>query len=185
MRSRRCSPTRGRTLSTATGAAGRYDVIEADAIRPETSHSGLLYSKEFFEQVRGKLAPGGLCVQWVPTRRAAETFAAVFPHAVLLWPANIMVGSDSPFPADAAERLLARLAEPAAAAHLARGGPAAAQMAGLLDPGRTVVWRPGDPRSPAPLTDMFPRDELFVNNGIDETWQPERPAARQAATARP
>jgi predicted membrane-bound spermidine synthase len=170
--------------AVAGAAAGRYDVIEADAVRPESSHSGLLYSEEFFEQVRGRLAPGGLCVQWTPTRRAVETFAAVFPHAVLLRPANIMVGSDSPIPADAAERLLARLAEPAAAAHLARGGPAAAQAAGLLDPARTLTWRPGDPRGPAPLTDMFPRDELFVNNGIDETWQPEPPAAgRQAATA--
>ena len=165
------------------GAAGRYDVIEADAIRPESSHSGLLYSEEFFEQVRGKLAPGGLCVQWTPTRRAVETFAAVFPHAVLLRPANIMVGSDSPIPADAAERLLARLAEPAAAAHLARGGPAAADMAGLLDPGRTVAWQPGDQRGPAPLTDMFPRDELFVNNGLDEAWEPERRPARQDAAA--
>jgi predicted membrane-bound spermidine synthase len=108
------------------GAIDRYDVVEADAIRPETSHSGLLYSREFLEQVRGRLAPGGLYVQWVPTRRAIETFAAVFPHAVLLRPANIMVGSDAPIPAGAAERLLARLAEPAVAAHLGRGGPGAA-----------------------------------------------------------
>ena len=165
------------------GTAERYDVIEADAIRPETSHSGLLHSKEFLEQVRRRLAPGGLHVQWAPTWRVVETFAAAFPHAVMLRPANIMVGSDSPIPADAAERLLARLSEPAPAAHLARGGPATAEMAALLDPGRTVVWQPEDPRGPAPLTDMFPRDELFVNNGIDETWDSERPPARHAATA--
>jgi predicted membrane-bound spermidine synthase len=166
------------------GAIDRYDVVEADAIRPETSHSGLLYSREFLEQVRGRLAPGGLYVQWVPTRRAIETFAAVFPHAVLLRPANIMVGSDAPIPAGAAERLLARLAEPAAAAHLARGGSAtAAELAALLDPARTLSWRPGDPRGPATLTDMFPRDELFVNNGIDETWTPERPAEGHATKA--
>jgi hypothetical protein len=57
-------------------------------------------------------------------------------------------------------------------------------VASLLDPARTLAWRPGDPRAPAALTDMFPRDEFFVNNGIDEAWEPERPpAARRGAAA--
>ena len=150
------------------GPGPLYDVIEADAIRPETSHSGLLYSHEFFQQVRGRLAPGGLYVQWTPTWRVVTTFAAAFPHAVMLRPGNLMIGSDTPIPADVAQRLLDRLAEPAVAAHLARGGAGA--IAGLIDPGRTLAWRPGDPRPPAPLTDMWPRDEFFMNNDILEIW---------------
>jgi hypothetical protein len=62
--------------AVAGAPAGRFDVVEADAIRPESSHSGLLYSEEFLRQVRGRLAPGGLYVQWTPTRRAVETFGA-------------------------------------------------------------------------------------------------------------
>ncbi len=155
------------------GPGPLYDVIEADAIRPETSHSGLLYSREFLQQVRRRLAPGGLYVQWAPTWRVVATFAAAFPHAAMLRPANLMIGSDAPIPDDVAQRLLDRLAEPAVAAHLARGGPGA--VARLIDPGRTLAWRPGDPRPPAPLTDMRPRDEFFMNNGIEETWQPDPP----------
>jgi spermidine synthase len=49
--------------------AERYDVIQADAILPEGSHSGLLYSREFLLQVRRRLAAGGIYVQWAPTRR--------------------------------------------------------------------------------------------------------------------
>ncbi len=36
----------------------RYDVIEADAILPKTAASPALNSREFFEQVRAKLAAG-------------------------------------------------------------------------------------------------------------------------------
>ncbi len=165
--------------------AGRgplYDVIEADAIRPETSHSGLLYSREFLRQVRRRLAPGGLYVQWAPTWRVVATFAAIFPHAVMLRPANLMIGSEAPIPGDAAARLLDRLAEPTVAAHLARGGSEG--VARLIDPGRTLSWGPGDPRPPAPLTDMQPRDEFFINNGIEETWQPDPPPRRVDAEPR-
>ena len=161
----------GRRAVAASGP--RYDVIEADAIRPETSNSGLLYSREFMEQVRQRLAPGGLYVQWAPTWRTVETFTAVFPHSVMIRPANLMIGSETPIPADVAQRLLDRVAEPAVAEHLARGGSAA--VTGLINADRTLVWRPGDQRPPAPLTDMRPLDEFFVNNGIEETWEPDPP----------
>jgi len=70
----------------------QYDVIEADAILPKSSLSGLLYSREFFEQVRARLKPGGLFVQWAPTERSIATFRAVFPHVVMVSPA--LIGSD-------------------------------------------------------------------------------------------
>ena len=136
--------------------------IEADAILPTASHSGMLYSREYLEQVRRRLAPGGLYVQWTPTERAVETFASAFPHAVQLLPANIMVGSDRPLH-DVPATLTRRLAEPAIAAHIRRGNPAVGDLAAMIaDPPR--VWGPADIRTADPLTDMFPRDEFFVNN---------------------
>ena len=57
-----------------------YDVIEADALYPWTSNSGMLFSVEFFRQVAVRLADGGLCVQWAPTPRAVASFVQIFPY---------------------------------------------------------------------------------------------------------
>lgn len=139
-----------------------YDVIEADAILSEASQSGMMYSEEFLTQVRARLAPGGLYVQWAPTKRSAETFVAVFPHAVMLRPIGIMIGSNTPIPFDQA-RLLARLAEPAVAAHLAHGRAGCCDWAALMREA-PQVWTPGQAREKAPLSDLFPRDEFYLNN---------------------
>jgi hypothetical protein len=29
-----------------------------------------------------------------------------------------------------------------------------------------LAWTPDTPRAPAPLTDVFPRDEFYLNNGV-------------------
>ncbi len=158
-----------------TRGEGRYDVIEADAIRPQSSHSGLLYSHEFLQQVRARLAPGGLYVQWAPTWRVVDTFAAAFPHAVLLTPVQVMIGSDSTIPLDHAA-LLARLRADDTLAFARRGNPASADLAKLVD-GPVTVWTPETPRVPPPLTDMFPRDEFFLNHAHLDSWRP-RGAAR-------
>jgi hypothetical protein len=142
----------------------RYDIIEADAILPEASHSGLLYSAEFLEQVRERLAPGGLYVQWAPSQRAAETFASVFPHAMLLMPVAVLIGSNDPIPYDA-ERLAAAFRAPATAEHLRRGNGAFADWSGLFA-APPIVWTPDMPRSEAPLSDVFPRDEFYLNNPV-------------------
>ncbi len=139
-----------------------YDVIEADAILSEASQSGMMYSEEFLTQVRARLAPGGLYVQWVPTKRSAETFAAVFPHVVMLRPIGIMIGSDAAIPFDR-ERLLARLAEPAVAAHLAQGRAGCCDWAVLMREA-PQVWSPEQAREKAPLSDLFPRDEFYLNS---------------------
>lgn len=141
-----------------------YDIIQADAILPEASHSGLLYSAEFLEQVRARLAPGGLYVQWAPSARSAETFAAVFPHALLLVPGGVLVGSNDPIPFDR-ERLAARFREPGVVAHLARGNRGFSDFPGMFA-GPVLAWTPDTPRRPAPLTDVFPRDEFYLNNGV-------------------
>ncbi|MBY0335536.1 MAG: fused MFS/spermidine synthase [Acetobacteraceae bacterium] len=155
-----------------TRGAGRYEVIEADAILPQSSHSGLLYSREYLEEVRDRLAPGGLYVQWAPTWRVVDTFAAVFPHAVLLKPASIMIGSDRPIPLDQ-QALVAALRDGHAVAHAARGNPRATDL-GAMIAGPMQVWTPATPRVEAPLTDMFPRDEFFLNQPVLATNQARR-----------
>lgn len=143
----------------------RYDVIEADAILPQTSHSGMLYSVEFLRQVGARLAPGGLFVQWAPTERVAAGFMAAFPHGVLLRPISVLVGSDRPVPFDRA-RLNAILADPAFVAHARTAGVDTSGFAGMFaEP--AMVWTPETPRPPvAPNEDLFPRDEYYLNNVI-------------------
>jgi hypothetical protein len=148
------------------------EVIEADAIRPQSSHSGLLNSAEFLQQVRGRLAPGGLKVQWAPTWRVVDTFVAVFPYALLLRPVNAIIGSDRPIPFDQAA-LLAALRRPDIAEFVRRGNPDASDLTKLVD-GEIMVWTPETPRVAAPLTDMFPRDEFFLNNVQLDTGAPRR-----------
>jgi predicted membrane-bound spermidine synthase len=155
-----------------TRGQGLYDVIEADAIRPQTSHSGLLYSAEFLEQVRERLAPGGLYVQWAPTWRVVDTFAAVFPHVVLLRPVSVLIGSDRPIPIDQ-QALMERLRSPEMAAFARRGNPAIADLSHMIA-GEMTVWTPQTPRVPPPLTDMFPRDEFFLNHAYLDASQPRR-----------
>jgi spermidine synthase len=139
----------------------RYDVIEADAILPKTALSGLLNSAEFFEQVKGKLAPGGIYVQWAPTERSVETFRSVFPYVTMVHPA--MLGSERPIPYSR-EKIAALLAQPGVAAHLRDARVDTAELGKwfqdkqieVLNDGKTVPAR-------SPNTDFFPRDEYYLN----------------------
>lgn len=139
----------------------KYDVIEADAILPKTALSGLLNSQEFFQQVRTKLAPGGIYVQWAPTRRSIDTFRSVFPYVTMMHPA--LLGSDRPIPLDR-ERILSLLARPEVEAHFAAAGIDRAELRQWfadkkiepLNEGKTVPTR-------EPNTDFFPRDEYYLN----------------------
>ncbi|CAN5269620.1 fused MFS/spermidine synthase [soil metagenome] len=139
----------------------RYDVIEADAILPKSALSGLLNSQEFFQQVRSKLAPGGIYVQWAPTERSIATFRSVFPHVTMIHPA--LLGSDRPIPYSR-EKALALLENAEIDAHFAAAGSNRAELRQWfrdkkiepLNDGRTV------PAS-SPNTDFFPRDEYYLN----------------------
>jgi spermidine synthase len=73
----------------------RYDVIEADALRPTSAYSGNLYSVEYFELLRDRLNAGGLAVTWTPTPRVIDTFVKVFPH-VLVFRDDLAVGGIMP-----------------------------------------------------------------------------------------
>lgn len=66
-----------------------YDVITSDPIHPWVRGSGDLYTSEYFEACRARLAPGGVACQWLPLyqmgvadlRAVIRTFASVFRSA--------------------------------------------------------------------------------------------------------
>jgi predicted membrane-bound spermidine synthase len=141
----------------------RFDIIEADAILPWRSRSGLLYSREFFEAAREKLAEGGLMAQWMPTPRVKATFMQVFPYGALVGN-EILLGSNSPVPYDA-QAILARLEDPAVISHLERGGVEIDQFRKRIEAYEVFFWTPETPRESDDInTDLFPKDEYYLNN---------------------
>jgi spermidine synthase len=139
----------------------RYDVIEADAILPKSALSGLLNSQEFFRQVRSKLAPGGLYVQWAPTKRSIETFRSVFPYVTMVHPA--MIGSDQPIPY-ARDKILQLLARPEIDLHLAVARIDRGDLLKWFEEKKVEVLNEGKVvPAEAPNTDFFPRDEYYLN----------------------
>jgi spermidine synthase len=59
--------------------ARRYDLIEVDALRPQSAGSGNLYSLEFFSACARRLKPGGVVCTWSPTPRVYSAFRRAFP----------------------------------------------------------------------------------------------------------
>jgi len=67
----------------------RYDVIVGDLFHPARDGAGALYTREHFQAIRLRLAPGGLFCQWLPLHQLDEpmlrviirTFLGVFPDA--------------------------------------------------------------------------------------------------------
>jgi predicted membrane-bound spermidine synthase len=132
----------------------RYDVIQADAIYPRSSHSGLLYSVEFFRQVGDRLAPGGLFVQWSPTPRTEASLRAALPHVVRV--GAVLIGSRDPIALDR-ETLLSRIETPEVADYLRAGGWRMRDLLQLLSGPVEVLARASDQEDVS--TDLFPKDE--------------------------
>ena len=135
----------------------RYDIIEADALRPGSAYSGNLYSEEYFDLVRSRLTPNGLAATWAPTARNHNAFLRVFPHVISL--PGMMVGSNEPIVVDRAA-LAARLADPRVIQHYES---AEIDIRGLMN---TYLEQPttfGPDFDRGTLTDyntdLFPKDE--------------------------
>jgi predicted membrane-bound spermidine synthase len=148
----------------------RFDIIEADALRPTSAHSGNLYSEEYFRLLLSRLKPGGYAVTWAPTKRVHDTFVSVFPHVLSL--PHILIGSNQPIPWDVAALRL-RLSHLELRHHYAAAG---VDLPGLLLPflaPETPVraFSPEFDRSRLMdlNTDVFPRDEL----SLPALWQGE------------
>jgi len=141
----------GRAAIAASEA--RYDIIEADALRPGSAYAGNLYSLEFFEMCGARLKPGGLMCTWAPTPRVYVTFCRVFPHVVVI--DEILVGSHDPIPWDVAA-WLGRAGSEAALEYL--GSEVATELTEALP--SAFVAEPELYRSAGWNRDLFPRDEF-------------------------
>ena len=90
-----------------------YDVIIADVFHPARDGAGLLYTTEHYQNVRDRLAPGGIFCQWLPLRQLDEntlkaivrTFNAAFPHSsawllrdTVAIPVIGLIGANLPLP---------------------------------------------------------------------------------------
>jgi spermidine synthase len=88
-------------------AATKYDVIVSEPSNPWMAGVAALFTREFFESARARLAPGGVLCQWMHTydiasddlRSLIATFAAVFREGTM-WLLGegdlLLVGSDVP-----------------------------------------------------------------------------------------
>jgi spermidine synthase len=132
----------------------RYDVIEADALRPESAYAGNLYSREFFELAASRLKEGGLMCTWAPTVRIIQSFTAAFPY-VLYFDVPILVGSNQPIPIDVA-RWRERLSRPSAREYLGE------KLTRLISRSlaRVQPWHRDAEDGGSMNRDLFPRDEF-------------------------
>jgi spermidine synthase len=152
--------TDGRAYLQRSGR--KFDVIEADALRPNSAYSGNLYSREYFQMVKTRLNAGGLAVTWVPTERTLATFLDVFPHALVV--SGIAIGSEQRIDVSIAT-LTERLRDPFTREHYARLGDVRPLLAALFRRDYDV-YLPDTPR-PANIalnSDLFPRDEFGVRD---------------------
>jgi spermidine synthase len=98
----------------------RYGAIVSQPSHPWTAGASHLYTRDFFEQVRGRLAPGGVFVQWMGLQFVDEsllrsliaTLLDVYPHVRLYQadPGSILfVSSSEPLDLESqVERVLPR-----------------------------------------------------------------------------
>jgi spermidine synthase len=133
-----------------------FDIIEADALRPTSAYSGNLYSKEYFELLRSKLAPGGYAVSWIPTERTLRTFMNVFEHT-LLFP-YVAIGSKEKIVFDK-EEVLARAKDAYSRNYYKKAG---IDHIGLIEDGSKNAQILGqDLRKDLDInTDFYPKDEF-------------------------
>ncbi len=140
----------------------RFDVIEADALRPTSAYSGNLYSDAYFTLVKSRLKAGGVAATWAPTRRIHDTFVSVFPYVVSL--PGLMLGSNEPLSVDRAV-MAARLTDRRILDHYARAGIDIVQLMQTYVPDMPVRFGPDFDRSTLGElnTDLFPRDEFDLS----------------------
>jgi spermidine synthase len=151
-----------------------YDVVVIDPPPPvSAAGSSLLYSREFYQAAKGRLAPRGIVQQWIPGGEPAVVAAFVrafreeFPHvrafgSVEGWGLH-MLGSGVPIvPASAA--VLAGRLPPGAALDLVEWGPAktAAQQFSVVLEREVAIdaFLARAPRVPA-LRDDRPINEYY------------------------
>jgi spermidine synthase len=124
---------RGDAYRALLRSAGQYDVIVSEPSNPWVVGVEMLYSREFLEAARSRLAPGGVYAQWFHLYESdpeivelvLRTYASVFPH-VSVWfaqaPDLLLLGFDRSERALDVGALEQRFREPDFAAGFARIG---------------------------------------------------------------
>ncbi|MCY7356901.1 MAG: fused MFS/spermidine synthase [Rudanella sp.] len=137
----------------------RYDVIEADALRPTSAFSGNVYSREYFQLLLSRLRPGGYAVTWAPTVRIRNTFQSVFPYIVYV-DDLVLIGSNQPITVDW-NAIQQRANTPFSQAHY---GSAGINLWGLLAKyqSHTRGLAGNQPVGKEINTDLFPKDEYSI-----------------------
>ena len=145
----------------------KFDIIEADAIQPWRSRAGMLYSREFFQEVRRKLKPEGFFVEWNVGAGTRETMLSVFPYVnsvQLNQDLSILIGSDRPVEF-ARQRLLTRLQLPKVREFLAKAKIDTNQIAEDIKTAKAKMYSQAKDGKPTKInTDLFPRGEYYLNN---------------------
>lgn len=105
-----------------------YDVIVTEPSNPWMAGVAAVFSREYYEDCRAKLAEGGICAQWLQAYETDDatletvlaTFGSVFPY-LSLWQTSfgdlLLIGAPGPFQVDL-DALARRLAVPTVAADL-------------------------------------------------------------------
>ena len=153
----------------------RYDIIEADALRPTSAYAGNLFSVEYFELLRSRLNPGGLAVTWTPTPRVVNSFVKVFPHVLHF--EGLALGSTTPVRFDRSA-IEARIRQQFTHDYYSRAGVALDQLLAPYLHQAPRVYGPEFDRTGLVNVnrDLFPKDEFAVK------WDCSEPAASQAGS---
>jgi hypothetical protein len=151
--------TDGRAYILRSGK--QFDVIEADALRPNSAYSGNLYSSEYFQMLKDHLKPDGLAVTWAPTDRVLASFLAVFPYALVV--DGIALGSQQPIEAEPAE-ILSRMTHPFTSEYYRRLEGDMRPLTRNLLAGEFKRYSPETERPPPRdlNSDLFPKDEYMI-----------------------
>jgi spermidine synthase len=153
----------------------RFDVISSAPNFPSLTGSGALYSRDFFEIARARLAPGGLMCQFAPIWRMQPadvatiggSFTDVFPYVRVFntGVSLVMLGRLEPFPPVDVAELTRRVQAPAVAASLKEigvRGPIELLSYYQFDEGEARRFAEGAPRN----TDDRPRTEFFAPRSL-------------------
>jgi predicted membrane-bound spermidine synthase len=148
----------------------QFDVMTFEPPPPQEAGVVNLYSREFYQLAKRRLAPGGILCQWMPldlshevlSRMMLKTLQAEFDHVSLWIPCRyegVAIASMEPLHVDP-EALRSRMAEPAVQRDLASCGLGTVEQVlatfvtadtGLSDYVRNVPL----------VTDNYPRTEYF------------------------
>jgi spermidine synthase len=155
--------------------AEKFDFITLDPPPPiDAAASGMLYSREFYEQVKERLQPNGILQQWWYTTQdlwlfeaELRTVAAVFPHVMIFpsvegWGFHI-IASAQPINVPGIKTLEARIPQAAQRdmVEWESGRNVEALLAIMANRGKELWEIPGFVKAGPEITDDMPLNEYF------------------------